>query len=215
MIYLSGAIRPEAAGTAGLGWLLTPNMGNRVPETGWWGADNGCFTQPKTYSDERFLGWLQDRAPQRDRCLFATAPDVVGDAAATLERSLPMLAKIRELGFPAALVAQDGLESLEIPWSSFDVLFIGGSTEWKRTSARGDFDAVFRDPAGPFARGFRLAFFRVDPLGDDTFERFARQLRDLYAQRVDDADARAARARDEGYRAGYAAGVADGRREVA
>lgn len=82
-------------------------------------------------------------------------------------------------------------------------------------SARGDFDAVFRDPSGPFARGFRLAFFREDPLGGDGFERFAGQLRDLYAQRIADADARAARARDDGYRAGYDAGLADGRRESA
>jgi hypothetical protein len=56
---------------------------------------------------------------------------VVGDAAATLARSVPFLPKIRELGYPAALVAQDGLEDLEVPWDEFDVLFIGGSTDWK------------------------------------------------------------------------------------
>jgi len=59
------------------------------------------------------------------------APDVVGDAEATLKRSMPWLAYIRELGFPAALVAQDGLEAMEVPWDDFDVLFIGGSTDWK------------------------------------------------------------------------------------
>jgi len=30
-----------------------------------------------------------------------------------------------------ALVAQDGLEKLRVPWDDFDALFIGGSTEWK------------------------------------------------------------------------------------
>jgi hypothetical protein len=30
-----------------------------------------------------------------------------------------------------AFVAQDGLESLTVPWDDFDVLFIGGTTEWK------------------------------------------------------------------------------------
>lgn len=54
-----------------------------------------------------------------------------GDAAATLERSLPLLPKIRALGFKAALVAQDGLEELEVPWDEFDVLFVGGTTDWK------------------------------------------------------------------------------------
>jgi hypothetical protein len=59
------------------------------------------------------------------------APDVVADAAATITRSLPWLAKIRALGLPAAFVAQDGQEDLLVPWDQFDVLFIGGSTEWK------------------------------------------------------------------------------------
>jgi hypothetical protein len=60
---------------------------------------------------------------------------VVGDAIATLNRSLPVLPKIRALGYKAALVAQDGLENVSIPWWTFDVLFIGGSTEWKLGAA--------------------------------------------------------------------------------
>jgi hypothetical protein len=48
-----------------------------------------------------------------------------------LDLSAPFLPQIRKLGYPAALVAQDGLESLEVPWSDFDVLFLGGSTGWK------------------------------------------------------------------------------------
>lgn len=131
MLYLSGAISQQAVGEPGLGWLLTPNMGNRLPSTGAWGADNGCFTQPHTYSDERYLAWLAKMAPASGRCLFATAPDVVGDAAATLARSLPMLPRLRSAGYLAALVAQDGLEDEQVPWQAFDVLFIGGSTEWK------------------------------------------------------------------------------------
>lgn len=44
-----------------------------------------------------------------------------------------MLPKIRALGVPAALVAQDGLEDMvdRVPWDEFDVLFIGGSTAFK------------------------------------------------------------------------------------
>lgn len=57
--------------------------------------------------------------------------DVVGDAQATWTRSEPWLHRIRQLGYPAALVAQDGLEEMDIEWEAFDVLFIGGSTEWK------------------------------------------------------------------------------------
>lgn len=113
-----------------LGYIDTPRQGNRRPAGVKWCADNGCFG--KNYvGDAEWFAWLQLNAPDAGTCVFATAPDVVGDAAATLERSAPWLPKIRELGYPAALVAQDGLEHRDVPWNSFDVLFVGGSTEWK------------------------------------------------------------------------------------
>ena len=42
-----------------------------------------------------------------------------------------MLQKIRLLGFKVAFVAQDGATKNNIDWSSFDCLFIGGTTKWK------------------------------------------------------------------------------------
>lgn len=117
-----------------IGFIDTPAQGNIRPKGVIWCADNGCFG--KGYpGDEKWLGWLATHADDAETCLFATAPDVVGDAPATLERSQPWLPKIRELGYPAALVAQDGLEHLDVPWDEFDVLFIGGSTEWKLGAA--------------------------------------------------------------------------------
>jgi hypothetical protein len=32
---------------------------------------------------------------------------------------------------PIALVAQDGLEPLPVPWEQLEALFIGGSSRWK------------------------------------------------------------------------------------
>lgn len=120
-----------------LGYIDTPAQGNRRPEGVTWCADNGCFG--KGYpGDVKWLAWLEKNSYAAADCLFATAPDVVGDAAATLERSAPFLQQIRALGYPAALVAQDGLEDLEVPWEEFDVLFIGGSTEWKLGPAARD-----------------------------------------------------------------------------
>jgi hypothetical protein len=46
-------------------------------------------------------------------------------------RSRTMLARIRASGYPTALVAEDGLECLAVPWPDFDVLFLGGTTAWK------------------------------------------------------------------------------------
>jgi len=131
VLYLANASSPrvrEAMLTGQLGQMVTPAEGRRPLPGVPFGADNGCFG--KGYpGDAEWFAWL-DLLP-RENCLFAAAPDVVADAVATMTRSGPWLARIRERGFPAALVAQDGLERLPVPWDDFDVLFIGGSTEWK------------------------------------------------------------------------------------
>jgi hypothetical protein len=130
VIYLANASSPmvrEAMRTdPRLGMLSTPAEGRSPDGMLWWAADNGCFG--KGYpGDDRWIEWLHRHKKYVDRCLFATAPDVVGDAAATLRRSEPWLPVIREIGYPAALVAQNGMEDELIPWDEFDVLFIGGS----------------------------------------------------------------------------------------
>jgi hypothetical protein len=133
MLFLANPCGPTVIASmqsGALGYIDTPAQGNKRPTGVTWCADNGCFG--KGYpGDEKWLAWLERNAYASADCLFATAPDVVGDAAATLARSAPFLPRIRALGYPAALVAQDGLEHLQTPWSEFDVLFIGGSTEWK------------------------------------------------------------------------------------
>jgi hypothetical protein len=133
MLYLANASSDrvrDAMTTGELAQICTPNE-RRTPLPGvTWAADNGCFST-NYVGDHAWLAWLRSHAVHADRCLFATAPDVVGDAAATLARSLPFLPVIRSLGYPAAFVAQDGLEDLKVPWDAFDALFIGGSTEWK------------------------------------------------------------------------------------
>lgn len=92
-------------------------------------------------------------------------------------------------------------------------------------NSRGDFNAVFRDPTGPFARGFRLAFFRDDPAETGGFPEFARKLRDLYAERLNLAQARnrnleqrlrqAEQAALTSWRDGYEAGQRDAGAEAA
>ena len=132
MIYLSGAVHKDIPNIGNSGYMLTPNIPNKVDLSSVaWGADTGCFTQPHTFSMSRYIDWLPDRKYAQDSCLFATAPDVVGDAVATLEISREPLQEIRGLGYKSALVAQDGLENLDVPWDTFDCLFIGGTTDWK------------------------------------------------------------------------------------
>jgi len=134
MIYLVGN---RVAGTEELlvkrqiGLMNTPKNGYRI-EPGWiWAADNGCFG--KGYpGDDSWLTWLQGFSDaQKEGCLFVTAPDVVGDSQKSLARSIPFLPVIRELGYPVALVTQDGMKPSDVPWMQIDWLFIGGTDEHK------------------------------------------------------------------------------------
>jgi hypothetical protein len=113
-----------------LGQICTPAAGNAVLPGVDWCADNGVFGGAYP-GDDAYLEWLGTRSWAADRCAFAVAPDVVCNAAATLERSAALLPALRKAGYPAALAAQNGLEHLRVPWSDFDVLFIGGDTDWK------------------------------------------------------------------------------------
>lgn len=160
MLYLGNASSPSirAAIAAGaLGQLCSPRERRSVVPGAWWAADNGCYGTGYP-GHPAWLAWLRRHAALRSRCLFATAPDVVGDARATLARSRPWLPMLRTLDYPPALVAQDGLEDLDVPWPSFDVLFVGGTTEWKLSAAAADLVAEAH------AQGKRVHLGRVNSL---------------------------------------------------
>jgi hypothetical protein len=133
----SSAQTREAMNAGLLGLIATP-AGATPPWPGVaWCADNACYADHYP-GDDRYLAWLGRHASRAATCAFATAPDVVADAAATLARSAPMLDRIRAAGYPVALVAQDGLEHHPVPWADFDVLFLGGSTDWKLSPMAAD-----------------------------------------------------------------------------
>jgi hypothetical protein len=134
-IYMNGAIPPalvDHAHRPNLGILVQPGTANYLRLTGTfdgrWGYDNGCFAQGDTFDADAWFATVRELP---SRALFVVAPDVVGDATATWDRSAPWLDRIRSVGQPAALVAQDGMEHTTVAWDAFDCLFIGGSTEWK------------------------------------------------------------------------------------
>jgi hypothetical protein len=119
-----------ALDTGRVGILNQPTVNYRLRE-GWvWGADNGCFNRATYVGDVAWFAWLLAQH-HKERCLFASAPDVVGDWDATLAVSAPWLPRIREAGYPAALVLQDGATVRTVPWDSLDAVFVGGSTAWK------------------------------------------------------------------------------------
>ena len=115
------------------GQLLTPLTNYKIWD-GEYGIDNGAYSG---FDSDAFQRLLKRARPHVDRCLFVTVPDIVGNARRTLE-----LWKHRHEFIPPrwkyALVAQDGIEDLDIPWPELDVLFIGGMDPWKHSRAADD-----------------------------------------------------------------------------
>jgi hypothetical protein len=70
-----------------LGMIATPAQGNSLMLGVPWVADNGVFGGSYP-GDDAYLDWLAHWPLwAAQSCRFAVAPDVVGDAAATLELS--------------------------------------------------------------------------------------------------------------------------------
>ncbi len=123
---------------AQIGHLIVPRSWNLATaldlQPRQWAMDNGAFSG---FDEGAFVRMLE-RFADKPGCLFATAPDFVGDAASTLARWPFWCRLLRGLGLPPAFVAQDGLTADRVPWGEMGALFIGGSTAYKESAeARG------------------------------------------------------------------------------
>ena len=136
MIYLSGRWHNDLGELPlGLvGYLRQPTGGagptSKAPKGTPWAADTGIYGSTP-FDLGTYLIFLERLQSQQYCCLFATAPDVVADWEATLERSMPVVPTIRAMGYRAALVLQDGATPETVPWQEIDAVFTGGSTAWK------------------------------------------------------------------------------------
>lgn len=115
------------------GQLLTPLTQYRH-----WGGvyaiDNGAFSR---FDRDKFGEFV--RSKDLTQCLFVAMPDVVGSARRTLEAFYGcMIGNYIPQTVKRALVIQDGIEDLGIPWPSMSAIFIGGTTEFKMSQAAAD-----------------------------------------------------------------------------
>lgn len=135
MLLVSGATTTmeRLRGEPGLGRFVTPASRNSADVVaGWsWAADNGAFGG---FDEDAFLAMIDRFQAHKASCLFAVAPDCVGDAAATDRLWRQWGAWLRWDGWPAAYVAQNGATEASIPWDEFETLFIGGDTPFKLAS---------------------------------------------------------------------------------
>jgi hypothetical protein len=108
------------------GQLRTPLTNYARAKGRKYGVDNGCFSE---FDEAAWLRLVAKAfADEDDPPMFVTLPDIVGDAARTIELFHEFKAKVPQR---RALVLQDGISSVRIPWSELDAVFIGGSDEFK------------------------------------------------------------------------------------
>lgn len=117
-----------------LGRLVQPRHFSSIVKTARagipWAADNDAYNGG--FDPDAFYAML-DTLAGLTGCRFVAAPDVVGDAAATLRLFDTWDIAITSRGLPVALVAQNGLAPAGVPWDRIDALFIGGDDEFKLT----------------------------------------------------------------------------------
>lgn len=115
-----------------MGHLFSPDDKNGTPRTEYpWALDNGVYgawSENREWTSEplfRFLdkyGWLTP--------MWVAVPDWVADRDETLRRWEKFAPSIKAYGMPLAFVVQDGMTVEDVP-SDADVVFVGGSPEWK------------------------------------------------------------------------------------
>jgi hypothetical protein len=112
-----------------LGRLVQPRHYSSIEQTARagipWAADNDGFNG---VNEDAFRGML-GRLRGLPGCLFVAAPDVYCDAPQTLANFTRWRGELD--GLPVALVAQNGMRPVDVPWGEIDALFIGGDDAFK------------------------------------------------------------------------------------
>lgn len=122
-----------------VGHLCSPRKGGRMPNGPYdflpYALDNGRFAAGVEWSEEEWiatLNWarLSGLCPR-----WALVPDFVGDREATLREWGVYSDRVAAYGWPLAFAVQDGMVPSDVP-SEANVVFVGGSTEWKWRTLR-------------------------------------------------------------------------------
>lgn len=118
-----------------VGMLLGPNYCRKQAIRFWmpYALDNDAFsawTQKKPWDAEawrKMLVWarMSGQAP-----LWVLVPDVVADRRGTLDKWQEFAPEAAGFGWPLAFAVQDGMTPDDVPEGA-DLVFVGGTTEWK------------------------------------------------------------------------------------
>tara|TARA_R110001599_G_scaffold43112_1_gene129426 strand:+ start:1659 stop:2282 length:624 start_codon:yes stop_codon:yes gene_type:complete len=111
--------------------LYSPDGWRRPKPYVKYALDNGRFSE--SWSERDYLKMLDAAASHRDQPIWALVPDVVGDREATIREWDVWAPRIAAYRWPLAFAVQDGCQPTDVPEDA-EVIFVGGTTKWKRKS---------------------------------------------------------------------------------
>lgn len=90
----------------------------------------GAFTANREWDENAWCGLLEWARISGQKPLWTLVPDVVGNRVGTLRKWDMFHDVARRYKWPLAFAVQDGMRPKDVPKSA-EVVFVGGSTDWK------------------------------------------------------------------------------------
>lgn len=129
-----------------IGHLYSPGGLSRLHEFIPYALDNGRFSvwaAGRKWDEAAFLGLLDRVAGSSHKPRWVLVPDVVADRDATLREWDHWCTRLQQYRWTLAFAAQDGMTPEDVP-AEAAVVFVGGSTDWKRRTLQDWCDAFER-----------------------------------------------------------------------
>jgi hypothetical protein len=126
-----------------IGHLYSPGSQRGPFEFCPYALDNGVFAKGDKWKASDWLKMLEWAKLSGQSPLWNLVPDTVADRDATLKKWAEFSPLARKYGWPLAFAAQDGMRPSDVPGDA-EVVFVGGSTEWKWSTFRSWCDAFPR-----------------------------------------------------------------------
>lgn len=117
-----------------LGHLYTPARKERVRPWLPYALDNGRysdFVHNRPFDEQNFIAHVERYAFLGQKPRWIVVPDEVGDDSETFRLWNQWAPRLKEYGVPLAIAVQDGMTVSDVASLKPDVVFVGGSTEWK------------------------------------------------------------------------------------
>lgn len=118
-----------------IGWLVGPSAKEKSKLRAWvpFALDNDAFTAWQSgapWDAEAWASLLTWAKRSGKTPLWVLVPDVVADRIATIQNWKRYAPDAAKFGWPLAFAVQDGMTPGDVPESA-QVVFVGGTTDWK------------------------------------------------------------------------------------